>query len=323
MNEIRLDKIKGVFYGQAIGDALGLGTEFLSRQQIAEFYPEGLTEYHQIMQDAHRKRWIAGHWTDDTDQFLCICDSIIQASGVDEMAFAYKLFEWFSGSPMGIGKTVYKVVSMPQFTLYPHKAAELVWKISGKKLASNGAVMRTSILGTYEFWDYSKVLQNTEKIARVTHWDSRCVGSCAIITSIIAALLNEYKYLSASELQKIAESYDQRISPYIELALSRDISALELDDPHSIGYTLKAMAAGLWAYFHAESFEDGLLKVIHEGGDADTNASVAGSLLGAKFGYSAIPEKYILGLRNRDLLQSKLNAFLDKLDHNPFQKDIS
>ncbi len=314
MTEIQLDKIKGVFWGQAIGDALGLGTEFLSKEQIAEFYPNGFSEYHHIIQDAHRRRWNVGDWTDDTDQFLCICDSIINESRVDELAFANKLFEWFSGSPMGIGKTVYKVVTMPQFTLYPHKAAELVWKISGKKIASNGAIMRTSILGTYKYWDYTQVIRNTEKIACVTHWDSRCIGSCVIITSIIAAILHENKYLDATALKMIGDSYDLRISPYIEIATSGNISDLDLDQPESMGYTLKAMAAGLWAYFNAETFEDGILKVINEGGDADTNASVAGSLLGAKFGYNAIPMKYIDGLRKNNLMLTKFNAYINVLD---------
>jgi ADP-ribosylglycohydrolase len=48
--------------------------------------------------------------------------------------------------------------------------------------------------------------------------------------------------------------------------------------------------------FHSESFESGLLAVVNEGGDADTNAAIACSILGAKFGYSAIPNKYIDGI---------------------------
>ncbi len=141
MTEEQLDKIKGVFYGQAIGDALGLGTEFLSKKEVSDYYPKGLTDYSQIIQDKHRKRWKIGDWTDDTDQFLCICDSILNNQNVDELSFANELYKWFKGVPMGIGQTVYKVVSMPQFTFYPHKAAELVWKLSKQQNASNGAIM--------------------------------------------------------------------------------------------------------------------------------------------------------------------------------------
>lgn len=313
MTENQLDKIKGVFYGQAIGDALGLGAEFLDKDQMAEYYPNGLSEYAQIVQDKHRSRWKIGDWTDDTDQFLCICDSIIKSGEVNEIAFAEELYTWFKDVPMGIGQTVYKVVSLPQFTLYPHKAAALVWKLSKQNNASNGAIMRTSILGTYEFWDCNKVAHNTEKIAKVTHWDSRCVGSCVVLTLVISNLLFESKMLSLEELCHIADRYDSRIRPFIEKAYSRPIGDLCLDETNSIGYTLKAMSAGLWACFHAENFEEGLLKVINEGGDADTNACVAGSVLGAKFGYKSIPEKYVDGLIYKDTLEEKLAKYIEVL----------
>lgn len=313
MTEKQLNIIKGVFYGQAIGDALGLGTEFLSKSDILRYYPNGLTDYVQIIQDKHRSRWEIGDWTDDTDQFLCICDSIITSGIVDELRFADELFKWFKGVPMGIGQTVYKVVSVPQFTLYPHKASELIWKMSKRLNASNGAIMRTSILGTFEFWDEKKVAENTEKIAKVTHWDSRCVGSCVVVTMLISKMLFESKQLNLEQLCHIADQYDDRITPFIEIANLSPIEDLQLDENESVGYTLKAMSAGLWAYFHAENFEDGLLKIINEGGDTDTNASVAGSILGAKFGYNSIPKKYIDGLTNKDILERKYNEYIQQL----------
>ena len=126
MTEQQINRIKGVFFGQAIGDALGLGTEFLSKEKIAKYYPEGLFEYSQIVQDGHRRRWKIGDWTDDTDQFLCICDSILTANKVDEKAFAIELEKWFKGTPMGCGRTVHQVVSTPQFTQFPHQAAKRI-----------------------------------------------------------------------------------------------------------------------------------------------------------------------------------------------------
>lgn len=37
-----IDRFRGCIYGQAIGDALGLGTEFMTDEDIAWKYPHGL-----------------------------------------------------------------------------------------------------------------------------------------------------------------------------------------------------------------------------------------------------------------------------------------
>lgn len=46
--ETIIDKIKGTIYGQAIGDALGLGTEGMDDEAMARKYPNGLTHYSDI-----------------------------------------------------------------------------------------------------------------------------------------------------------------------------------------------------------------------------------------------------------------------------------
>jgi ADP-ribosylglycohydrolase len=130
---------------------------------------------------------------------------------------------------------------------------------------------------------------------------------------LISSILFESKLLNLEQLCLIADKYDDRIKPYIELSLSSQIEQLNLDDLSSLGYTLKAMSAGLWTYFNSKNFEEGILKVINEGGDADTNACVAGSILGAKYGYKSIPEKYINGLINRDILENKYNEYIEQL----------
>ena len=54
--EIIKERFRGTIFGQAIGDALGLSTEFMSKQEVGRFYPNGIEDYSQIVQDDHRRR---------------------------------------------------------------------------------------------------------------------------------------------------------------------------------------------------------------------------------------------------------------------------
>ena len=59
------------------------------------------------------------------------------------------------------------------------------------------------------------------------------------------------------------------------------------------------------------------MAVVNAGGDADTNAAVACAILGAKFGFSSIPQEYVKGLIYKeqldDVVEGLKNVCLAKL----------
>ena len=130
--------------------------------------------------------------------------------------------------------------------------------------------MRTAVIGFFK----ENVAQTAEDVCKLTHYDSRCISSCVIISEIISRLIWHGEQLSYQDIIDLENRYDLRTAEYVKRAYQKDIAALELDEPVSIGYTLKTLGAALWCLFHSESFEDGLLSVVNEGGDADTNAAV-------------------------------------------------
>ena len=56
------------------------------------------------------------------------------------------------------------------------------------------------------------------------------------------------------------------------------------------------MQMGLWAAWAPLSFEDALIQVVSAGGDTDTNGAVAGAVLGARYGATAIPARWLAGV---------------------------
>lgn len=146
-NETIKERFLGTIFGQAVGDALGLSTEFMSKQEVDRFYPNGIEDYSQIVQDDHRRRWQRGDWTDDTDMMLCILDSFMACQKVDILDIARRFKEWMMNGGMGIGRHTYNVMALGDYTSNPQKAAEIIWKMGKKKAAANGAVMRTSVVG--------------------------------------------------------------------------------------------------------------------------------------------------------------------------------
>ena len=71
------------------------------------------------------------------------------------------------------------------------------------------------------------------------------------------------------------------------------------------------MAAGLWAFSNTTNFKDTLMQIILQGGDADTNASVAGAILGVKFRFSNLPIDLIESLIYKNEIEDKADKYIE------------
>ncbi|KAH6610007.1 adp-ribosylglycohydrolase [Trichoderma cornu-damae] len=351
------DRIVGCLFGSALGDAIGLYTEFLSGDTARLAYlsqkfilcpPSEATPFRR---DAHRNPNVPGEWTDDTDHAMCILLSYLHKDGkeMDPQDFARRLHIWvrmglraLDTLPLGLGRTVGAIVRSKTFLEDPEGTARKHWRNTNCKIAPNGSVMRTHPLG---LMCIHKTLDETFQIATdysvVTHVDPRCIISCVIGTALIRGLVRQeiYKeehiedivgkgiaWYSTYRLRQIDKDDGRKDEPELDLkelnkhVKANDLTELELDDMHKIGYTYKTFGSGIYLLrvamrrlAVAESnipdrraiFEPLITDLIMRGGDADTNACFAGALLGAYLGYKVLPPHWRDGLKHGEWLMKK------------------
>ena len=227
----RNNSIKGVIFGQAIGDAIGLATEYMTKQQVEQNYPDiNLFNYDDIVQDYHRKTWKKGDWTDDTDQMIVIMKSIIHAKKVDSNVFAQMFDDLLQkGLPecddskcYGPGDTTNMWWGDPYSISNPQLAAirtNIYSPYYPMNNASPGAIMRTAILGTFENRDYDKVVRNAMNIASVTHSSPKSVYSAMIATYLVARIITDKLdkiKIDIYWIQKIIRESIEFTKPYLE-----------------------------------------------------------------------------------------------------------
>ncbi len=82
-------------------------------------------------------------------------------------------------------------------------------------------------------------------------------------------------------------------------------------DWENSGYTVSTMVGAFAALQQAKSFEEGLTWTVNRSNDADTTGCIAGALLGAKYGFSSIPKRWLSKLEDADALIVKAQKLID------------
>lgn len=157
-------------------------------------------------------------------------------------------------------------------------------------------------------WD-EDVRKNAIDICRLTHPTRRCETNALIIATMVNSLMWHDEEASFHTLTEIAKEGDTESLKYLDIARHGTLSDLHLDNENTFWYVRKAMAAALWCLWHCQSPKEALIKVINEGGDTDTNASLATGLTGMKYGFSSIDKEYVDALIDKDKVESLAERF--------------
>jgi ADP-ribosyl-[dinitrogen reductase] hydrolase len=298
------DRYRGTLLGLAVGNSLGLPVEGWPSAAIRERYPQGLSD---IDPDEIRLPW-----DDDLAQAVILCEAILEHDTLENEDLAKRLIDWFESNGRGMGSQTRAVISALKLGMLPSEAARLVWERDGGEPAGNGAVMRCAPVAMRWPSNRTKLLRETENSARITHHDPRCAWSAYAVNLAVADALQG----RSASVPAIAAILEEVETGPITLHAVRAIPGRTLEDLHlegsSMGFTLKAMQAGLWCLENSADFEQSLLEVIHAGGDTDTNGAVAGAILGAIHGASAIPERWASRVARADELTRLADQILER-----------
>ncbi len=293
----RRERAIGAVLGLAVGDALGAPFEFRRRTQIASPLP------------AFQIPWMgrpAGTWTDDTAMARNLWTSLIAHGGaLDLDDVAARHVGWLATGPPDVGNQTR--AALQEASRGTPEPARAVFERRGPEVsAGNGSVMYCAPLGVVRASEPERLREEAPAVSRLTHWDGRCQTACLAVTWAVAALVRgeEPEAAVRSALEAIEDREGDEELAFLVGEAGR---ARPLDGP-DMGFTLFTAGVALQVAGEGLAFEEGLRYVVSLGGDTDTNAAVAGALLGAVHGAGAIPPAWRSVLEDGEQIEAEARA---------------
>ena len=294
MTAAQRDRFCGVLLGTAAGDALGAGYEF---------GPPLADEAEVAMKGGGGFGWAPGEWTDDTSMAIAIAE--VAATGGDlresgaQDAIVSRWVEW-SLTASDVGNQTRRVFDSVRREPDGGSAASAAR--ASKELhertahtAGNGSLMRTAPVALAYLNDEDALIEAAQAISALTHFDPEAGEACRLWCAAIrhAVLTGELdvrvglRHLGADRRSVWADRLDvaERSRP---------------SDFRNNGWVVEALQ-GAWSAIastaaasenNAAHLRRGLEAAVRGGRDADTVAAIAGGLLGAAYGASAIPAEW-------------------------------
>jgi ADP-ribosylglycohydrolase len=290
-------RVVGGILGLALGDALGAPFEFRRAHDVPSPIP------------AFELPWMdrpPGSWTDDTAMARNLWNSLVATGGtLDTDDVLRRHLEWLESSPPDIGNQT--LAALREHQGGTPNAAEAIFHRRGPEVsAGNGSVMYCAPLGLAYVDRADDLLEAAPALSAITHWDERCKTACLAVTLTAAALVRGDDPESAvrAALDRVTDREGGEELDYLTGAAGIE---RPVDGPDQ-GFTLFTAGVALRAAGEAKPFDEGLLEIVALGGDTDTNASVAGALLGALHGADALPSDWLSRLAEATAIREEAQA---------------
>jgi ADP-ribosyl-[dinitrogen reductase] hydrolase len=270
----RLARAQGCLLGQIAGDSLGGLVEFDKADAVRRRYADGPRR----LEDGGRWGILAGQPTDDSEMALALARSIVAQGGFEREAAAEAYSAWLRSSPFDVGATVSAALRDR-----PNPASQ-----------ANGSLMRASPLGVYaQALGPALAAELARQDSSLTHPNPVCGDAAAAFVVAVAHAVREGDGPEAAFRAATEWARGAGAAPIVQEALEAAPNEAPLcDSPGSEGWVKIALQNAFYAVLHAPSLEEGVVATVRRGGDTDTNAAIAGALLGAVHGRDSVPAQW-------------------------------
>lgn len=314
LSTAQVDRACGVLLATAAGDALGAPYEFESARG---------PDLEVAMVGGGAFGWQAGEWTDDTSMAIAIGE--VAASGADlrdeasQTALVARWYEW-SRTATDVGnqtRSVLDEVGRRGVTAANAITASRALHERTGHTAGNGSLMRTAPVALAYLHDEDALVEAARAVSDLTHFDPDAGDAC-----VLWCLAIRHAVLTGDLDVRIGLSHLEPDRREVWTARLDDAESHHPSDFSRNGWVVEALQAAWSAIattpvpvadpaagvFSADHLRLALDAAVRSGNDTDTVAAIAGGLLGATYGASAVPGTWrrVLhgwpGLHARDLV---------------------
>jgi ADP-ribosylglycohydrolase len=313
------DRYRGCLLGVAIGDALGRPAEGMRAEAVAE-------RFGRLRDFRPWRGWTSGPVgtvTDDTQLTKLVAESLVDRLRVDPEDLARRLVAWL---PQGRGMGVATRRAVEQL------AAGVSWAVSGEDSDGNGAAMRVAPVGLAYSTDLDLLRRSAVLSSLPTHTGrTGLVGTVAQAHAVARLVHQRTGRLDPEEfldgaVRVVSDLHDPGVVERAPLGRRVTISGLfdrlaglrgcepaeAFADLYNGALITESLPAAWWCFLASPEEPERVIETAVAGGrDADTVAALAGALVGAYNGESALPSRWLDDLEYAEELRALADRLLE------------
>ncbi len=293
----------GTIVGFAVGDAMGMPAEFLTRDQIKRYYGKPISTFLRAHAGHACDFLPPGSYTDDTQMMLATAECLIECRRMDPARQADALLAWH-------GNTFpHRAPMRANMRACKHLAAGRSWSKSGVFSSGCGAAVRMPPIGLYYFRQPEILVRAALENCIITHTDPRARAASVAVACLVARLVQTDCRCSPGD--QVLETAD-RVAPIDPdmAAMLRWVTQIVHLPPEQalfeIGTSadaLEAIPAAVYCFLkHPRQFTPAVLSAVNAGDASDSVGALTGCLVGALAGIEAVPQQLRAELENADVL---------------------
>lgn len=331
------DKCRGSLVGGAVGDALGYEVEFMNLISIRnQFGEKGITRY--ALHDG------VARFSDDTQMTLFTLEGLMNGvidtkagRGDEILPYIERAYlNWLKtqtgtpkqlpGSWMGNIRTLWarRAPGMTCLGALENIAKGIAVENNSKGC---GGVMRVAPIGIFNavhrhIYNYTDTAHLAGRAAEITHKHIASTFASALLATIVMNCISDemvdqmqFFFIVTGGLVMMRkyfpdhddewQEFDRLIRRALELGKSDIAEEYAIRELGEGWVGDEAIAIAVFSVMrHIENFEDCIVCAVNHDGDSDSTGAIAGNIIGAILGYSAIPVHYLENLEIEPILVS-------------------